>query len=161
MTQSLFRLATARGARVVLAFALLCSAPRVAHAQNVAVVVNTANALEELSTDKLRRLYLGQTKTFPNGGHARLARHTPSVPVFDRVALGLSPEIVRSRWMAMLFRGEATTLPSELASADDVKRFVREHPDAIGFLPAGQVDGTVKAIAIDGKRPGDANYSIH
>jgi hypothetical protein len=42
-----------------------------------------------------------------------------------------------------------------------MKRFVREYPDAIGFLPAGQIDGTVKSIAIDGKRPGDAGYSIH
>lgn len=160
MIQS-FRIAAARRARVAVLLALLCAAPRMAHAQNVAVVVNTANTLEEISTDKLRRLYLGQTKTFPNGSHARLARFTPSGPVFDRAALGLQPEIVRSRWMAMIFRGEATTLPSELASAEDMKRFVREHADAIGFLPAGQADGTVKVIAIEGKRPGDAGYGIH
>lgn len=161
MTQSSFRLAAARVVRAALAFVLLCAAPRVARAQQVAVVVNAGNATEELSTDKLRRLYLGQTKTFPNGSHARLARFAPSGPVFDRAALGLQPEIVRSRWMAMIFRGEATALPSELASVEDMKRFVREHPDAIGFLPAGQADGTVKTIAIDGKRPGDAGYSIH
>jgi hypothetical protein len=161
MTQSLLRPAAARRVRALVALALLCAAPRLAHAQQMAVVVNPGNAIEELSTDKLRRLYLGQTRTFPNGAHARLARHTASAPVFDRAALGLQPEIVRSRWMAMIFRGEATALPTELATADDVKRFVREHPDAIGFLPAGQVDGTVKAISIDGKRPGDAGYSIH
>jgi len=161
MSQSSFRITTARRVRALLAFALLGAAPRVARAQQVAVVVNAGNAVEDLSTDRLRRLFLGQAKTFPNGGHARLARHTPSAPVFDRTALGLQPEIVRSRWMAMIFRGEATALPSELASVEDVKRFVREHPDAIAFLPAGQTDGTVKTIAIDGKRPGDAGYGIH
>ena len=161
MSESSSGLPAARLTRAVLAFALFCAAPRVTRAQQVAVVVNPGNAIEELSTDKLRRLFLGQTKTFPNGGHARLARYTPSAPVFDRAALALQPEIVRSRWMAMIFRGEATALPTELGTVEDMKRFVREHPDAIGFRPAGQIDGTVKPIAIDGKRPSDAGYSIH
>jgi hypothetical protein len=146
--------------RVLLAVALLALTPALARAQSIAVIVNPSNGLDELSTDKLRRLYLGQARTFPNGGHATLVRHTPSSPAFDRAALGLQPEIVRSRWMAMIFRGEATAIPTELANTDDVKRFVREHQEAIAFLPASQVDATVKAIAIDGKRPGDAGYTI-
>jgi hypothetical protein len=152
---------TSRRVRALLVFAMLVFAPTWSRAQSVAVIVNPGNALEGLSTDILRRLYLGQARTFPNGGHARLAKHTPSAEVFDRAALGLQPEIVRSRWMAMIFRGEATALPTELAVVDDVKRFVREHPDAIAFLPASQVDATVKALAIDGKGPGDAGYIIH
>lgn len=140
---------------------LALAAPVRGGAQNVAVVVNPANSLSDLSLDKLRRLYLGQTRTFPDGSHARLGRHTPSASVFDRSALGLQPDIVRSRWMAMIFRGEQTTLPAELATADDVKRFVKEHPDAIAFLPSAQGDASVKIVAIDGKRPGDAGYTIH
>jgi hypothetical protein len=132
----------------------------VTRAQQVAEVVNPGNATEERSTDKLRRLFLGQTKTFPNGGHARLARYTPSAPVFDRAALALQPEIVRSRWMAMIFRGEATAVPTELATADDVKQFVRSHPDALAFVPAAQVDGSMKVLSIDGKKPSDAGYPI-
>jgi ABC-type phosphate transport system substrate-binding protein len=135
-------------------------APRAVRAQ-VAVVVNPANAVDELTTDKLRRLYLGQARTFPSGEHARLGRHSGSAGVFDRAALGLQSQIVRSRWMAMIFRGEATAIPTELASADDVKRFVRAHPDAIAFLPLAQVDGSVKVLTIDGKRPDDAGYVIH
>jgi len=160
MTASSFRLVSARRVRVLFAFALLAATPRPARAQGVAVVVNPGNALDDLSTDRLRRLFLGQTKTFPDGSHARLARHTPSAPTFDHAALGLQPEIVRSRWMAMIFRGEASELPVELANVEDVKRFVHEHTDAIGFLPAGQVDATLKAIRIDGKRPSDAGYRI-
>ena len=150
-----------RGACALVALALVAlSVPRVLPAQ-VAVVVNPANAVDELSLDKLRRLYLGQAKTFPNGSHARLGRHSGSSAVFDRAALGLQPEIVRSRWMAMIFRGEATAIPTELATPDDVKQFVRTHPDAIAFLPAVQADGAVKVITIDGRRPGDAGYVIH
>lgn len=133
--------------------------PRTAQAQ-IAVVVNPSNSIEELSLDNLRRLFLGQAKTFPTGGHARLGTHAPSVPTFDRAALGLQPEIVRSRWMAMIFRGEATSIPTELTSPDDVKKFVRDHADAIAFLPLANVDATLKILAVAGRRPNDAGYVI-
>lgn len=149
-----------RLARGSVALALLAIAlPRTTRAQ-IAVVVHPSNTIEELSLDKLRRLFLGQARTFPAGGHARLGVHAASAAAFDRAALGLQPEIVRSRWMAMIFRGEATTIPTELTSTDDVKRFVREHPDAIAILPLAQVDASVKAIAIDGRRPSEAGYVI-
>jgi ABC-type phosphate transport system substrate-binding protein len=146
--------------RAWLLFALLgLGAPRAAHSQ-IAVIVNSANSLEELSLDKLRRLFLGQAKTFPTGAHARLGAHVASAEAFDRAALELQPEIVRSRWMAMIFRGEATAIPTEIASPDDVKKFVRDHPDAIAFLPLAHVDGTVKVLAVAGRRPNDAGYVI-
>jgi hypothetical protein len=149
-----------RFARSGAAVALLAIAlPRTSRAQ-IAVVVNPSNSIEELSMDKLRRLFLGQARTFPAGGHARLGVHTSSAAAFDRAALGLQPEIVRSRWMAMIFRGEATSIPTELGTPDDVKRFVRDHPDAIAILPLAQVDASVKAIAIDGRRPSEAGYVI-
>jgi hypothetical protein len=60
----------------------------------------------------------------------------------------------------MTFRGEATSIPSDYASADDVKRFVREHADAIAYLPLADVDASVKVLRIDGRRPTDASYLI-
>jgi ABC-type phosphate transport system substrate-binding protein len=149
-----------RLASTLAAFAILgLLTPIVARAQ-VAIIVNPANPLEELSLDKVRRLFLGQVKTFPTGSRARLAWHVGSAATFDRSALGLQPEIVRSRWMAMIFRGEAKTFPTELATPDDVKQFVRSHADAIAFLPQANVDGTVKVLTIEGKRPNDAGYVI-
>jgi ABC-type phosphate transport system substrate-binding protein len=149
------RLASTLAAFVILAL----GTPLVAHAQ-VAVVVNPSNTLEELSLDKLRRLFLGQAKTFPTGTRARLAWHSGAAGTFDRSALGLQPDVVRSRWMAMIFRGEAKGFPTELATSDDVKQFVRSHRDAIGFLPQADVDGSVKVLTIEGKRPSDAGYVI-
>jgi hypothetical protein len=147
------------GASIAVALLALVASPRSAQAQ-LAVVVNPGNTLADLSLDKLRRLFLGQARTFPTGQHARLARHTPSAATFDREALGLQPEIVRSRWMALIFRGEVTAVPADLPSVDEVKQFVRSHPDAIAFMPAAQVDASVKVLAIDGKRPSDAGYVL-
>lgn len=142
-----------------LALALVLWLPARAEAQ-VAVVVNRASTVEDLSTVALRGLFLGQTTTLPGGARARLATHTASAERFDRVALGLAHEAVRSRWMAMTFRGEATAIPSDYASADDVTRFVREHAEAIAYLPLADVDATVKVLRIDGRRPGDAGYLL-
>jgi ABC-type phosphate transport system substrate-binding protein len=149
------RLASTLAAFVSLATGM----PVAAHAQ-VAVVVNPSNTLEELSLEKLRRLFLGQARSFPTGARARLAWHSGSAATFDRTALGLQPEVVRSRWMAMIFRGEAKGFPTELARSDDVKQFIRSHADAIGFLPQADVDGSVKVLTIEGKRPGDTGYVI-
>ena len=126
----------------------------------VAVVVNATNAVDELSSDALRRLFLGQVTTFPTGSRARLATHSGSADAFCREALGLQREVVRSRWMARTFRGEATSVPSDYASPDDVKRFVREHADAIAYLPLADVDASVKVVRIDGRRPADPGYLI-
>jgi hypothetical protein len=127
----------------------------------IAVVTNVANATEDLSADALRRLYLGQSTTLPGGMRVRLATHAGSSERFDRDALRLKPEIVRSRWMAMTFRGEATSIPTDFSSADEVKRFVREHVEALAYLPLADVDATVKVVRIDGNRPADSGYLLH
>jgi hypothetical protein len=143
----------------MLLLLLLPAAPATLGAQ-IAVVTNPANAVEDLSADALRRLFLGQATTLPTGKRARLATHSPSSERFDTGALKLQPEIVRSRWMAMTFRGETTTIPTDFASAEDVKRFVRENADALAYLPLADVDATVKVVRIDGRRPADAGYLL-
>jgi ABC-type phosphate transport system substrate-binding protein len=153
-----------RSSRWPLATAVLLSLTLAARparlGAQLAVVVNTTNAVDELSADALRRLFLGQVTTFPTGSRARLATHTGSTETFSREALGLQREVVRSRWMAMTFRGEATSIPSDYASPDDVKRFVREHADAIAYLPLADVDASVKVLRIEGRRPTDSSYLL-
>lgn len=126
----------------------------------IAVVVHPSHAAEDISVDALRRIFLGQSTTLPGGARVRLATHVGSSERFDRDVLRLQPQIVRSRWMAMTFRGEATSIPTEFSSSDDIKRFVREHTDALAYLPLADVDASVKVLRIDGRRPADAGYLL-
>ena len=145
----------------IVAATALVLLPRLAAAQvSLAVVVNTTNPTERLTTDQLRRLFLAETFTFPSGGRARIAMHSGSTAGFAQKALAQRPERVRARWMAAVFAGEASAAPSELASVEDVRKFVKEHPDAIAFLPATAVDESVKVVRVDGYRPGDAAYPL-
>jgi hypothetical protein len=153
------RIAPARRAAVLVLLMLLFAPARLPG--QLAVVTNVASAVDELSADALRRLYLGQSPTLPNGRRAQLATHAPSTERFDRDALHLKPEIVRARWMSMTFRGETTSIPTEFSSSDDVKRYVREHADALAYLPFADVDATVKVLRIDGRRPADPDYLLH
>lgn len=139
--------------------ALLACLPERLLAQ-IAIVVHPTNSADDISVDALRRLFLGQSTTLPGGARVRLATHVGSTERFDRDVLRLQPQIVRSRWMAMTFRGEATSIPTEFSSADDIKRFVREHTDALAYLPLADVDASMKVLRIDGRRPADAGYLL-
>ena len=144
---------------MLLALALQFAPARLA--AQVAVVTNVASAVDDLSADALRRLFLGQSTTLPNGRRAQLATHAESAERFDHDVLRLRPEIVRARWMSMTFRGETTSIPTDFSSPDDVKRFVRDHADALAYLPLAAVDATVKVLRIDGRRPTDPDYLLH
>ena len=153
------RITPACRAALVLVLALPVAPARLA--AQVAVVTNVANTMEDLSTDALRRLFLGQSTALPSGRRAQLATHAESAERFDRDVLHLRPEIVRARWMSMTFRGETTSIPTDFSSPDDVKRFVRDHVDALAYLPLAAVDATIKVLRIDGRRPTDPDYPLH
>src|SRR5690349_3489452 len=136
------RLATS----LALALAMVTTlAPSVAHAQGstavptaaatLAVVVHPSNPTDQLTIDQLRRIFLAESFTYPSGARARVAMHSATAPSFAKAALAQRPERVKARWMAAVFAGETSSAPSELASADDVRRYVHDHPDAIAFLP--------------------------
>ena len=60
-----------------------------------------------------------------------------------------------SQWLALSGFDTET-----FASAADVKRFVASRPGAIAFILARELDSTVKAVTIEGRRPADAGYVL-
>jgi hypothetical protein len=89
-----------------------------------------------------------------------LVELTPIRARFYKKLLGLSANEVRRRWINMVFRGDALVLPFELADAAAVKKFVADHPGAIGFVDAVDLDDTIKALKINGKRSVDPLYPL-
>jgi hypothetical protein len=133
--------------------------PEAAHAQ-VAVVVNRANPVTALTLEQLRRLFLGSSTTFP-GGHGVTLVESPAVRAgFYRALLGLTEEQVKRHWLSIVFGGEGGNPPKEIAETQDLRRFVGENPGAIAFLLLSEVDNSVKIVAINGAKPGDASYPL-
>jgi hypothetical protein len=63
-------------------------------------------------------------------------------------------------WLGKLYRGEIASFPRVVSSDAMVKRIVAQAPNAIGFIDAGALDGTVKVLRIAGRRPGESGYLL-
>jgi hypothetical protein len=142
----------------IFAVASLTISARPALAQT-AVIVHRSSTVSDVKLDDLRRFFLGQA-SITAGQQVMLVELSPLRSRFYKRLLGITADEVRRRWIGVVFRGDALTLPFELADPTAVKKFVAEHPGAVAFIELGDVDDSVKTLRIDGKRPGDAQYPL-
>ncbi len=134
---------------VAIAFALLSAAP-VAVAQDVKVIVNSANPLSELPTSDVAGLFLKRTLKFPGGGAATpvdQAKGSAVRGVFARTMLGRPASAVDAYWQQQIFAGGELP-PATKASDDDVVAFVKATPGAIGYVSAGASVAGVKVVTV-------------
>lgn len=154
--------------RVLLALAVaLCAAvPRVARAQisePLAIVVNRANPMTEVSLVDLRRIYRGQRGRWSNGRRVTLVMRDPGTPERDAILrglYGLDEEEYRRGFLQAVFTGEASATPKTLATPNGVLRFVFNVPGAIGYVRASEADSNVKVLRVDGRMPGETGYGL-
>ena len=119
-------------------------------AADLAVVVNPGNGLTEISVKDAQRLYLGKTGKFPGGGKAEVFDQSGgegSRAVFYEKVVGKSESQAKSYWSKQIFTGKGTP-PEEVGGDGDVKAKVSANPNAIGYMDASQVDGSVKTVLV-------------
>lgn len=127
----------------------------------IAVVVHPASPLSDLSSEELRRLFLGSTTSLEGGERVELGGLNEARSRFYRSALGMSEDRLKRHWISRVFAGQPGTPPVEFRSTDELLEFVASHPGAVAFVHAGSVDGKVKVVSIDGRTPGDVDYAMH
>jgi hypothetical protein len=151
-------LTTMRFRHALLAAAFVAGAsigaPRLAAAQGYQVIVNTANSATTLPKGEVAALFLKQVTTWPDGTPVAvvdLDTHSSIRSAFSRAVLGRGTNAVNSYWQQQVFNGRAVP-PTQRTSDVDVMAFVRDNPNAIGYvgttmpLPKG-----VRALTIVGK----------
>ena len=150
------------------------SAPRMgsAHAvsfaaaqqRTLAVIVNKSNPTENLSTDELREYFLSERTSWPTKQKVRAVMIAPGRPeraALLQVALDMRREQdYQAHFLRAKFTEQALEQPRELQSAADVLRFVSNVPGALAYLPASEVDPSVKVVRVDGLAPGDPGYKL-
>jgi ABC-type phosphate transport system substrate-binding protein len=120
----------------------------------LAVVLNRENPVTSLAVSEVQRIFRKQTRMWPHG--------EPVVPVdwdatsdvrqeFSRRMLNRTVREMADFWVQQNIT-QGLTPPSTLKSARAILRFVASVPGSIGYLPAGDVDETVKLIEIKGLR---------
>jgi ABC-type phosphate transport system substrate-binding protein len=144
---------------ILVAFAFACLAVPVRRASaQIAVIVGRGTAVSSLSLEELRRIY--SAKTVSLGGHRlTIGEYSKVRGAFYGALLKRTEDQARRSWVAAAFRGEGV-LPTEFQDPTALKRWVNDHPGAIGFVDLASADATVTVLAIDGKRPTDAGYAL-
>lgn len=131
--------------------------------QSLAIIVNRANPVENISTAELRKLFLEQKTHWPNGRRVAVAMFAFGYPerhAVLRQIYRMDERAYEEYFIKETFRGDVFIAPRTLASADLMRKFVFNAPGAIGCLRMGDLDETVKVVRIDGLLPNEKNYSL-
>ncbi|MCP4895800.1 MAG: TonB family protein [bacterium] len=139
------------GKRLSMGCALLALTCGIVSAQQgFLVIVNETNPTSLINSNQASDLFLKKKTMWDNGKPVEPVDQTDSSAVrasFSEVVHGRSTSSVKSFWQRQIFSGSSTP-PVELANDEAVIMYVREHPDAIGYVtPDASVAG-VKAIPL-------------
>lgn len=125
---------------------IMLSFSQVANAE-ISVVVNSENS-DDLDKEKIRRIFLGKSKSFANGNKVEtfdLPEGNRTREEFRELVLRKSDARLSSHWARMLFSSKAQP-PKVLADADAIKEVVSSNPNAIAYMDSADVDASVKVI---------------
>lgn len=117
----------------------------------VAVVVNAANAVNELSSDEVARLFLKKVRTWPDGRMAAPVDQSTTSPVraqFGKEILRLSLGQQKEYWLAQTLSGRELP-PRALEGDAAVLDFVGAQSGAIAYVSTKvELPPTVKALKV-------------
>jgi ABC-type phosphate transport system substrate-binding protein len=117
------------------------------HAE-VVVIVNPTAGLDNLSDEDISRIFLGKSKTFPNGATAvpvSLDEGAPSRDKFNDAVVKKNAAQLKAYWSQLVFTGKGTP-PKDVGKDADVKALVAANPNMIGYIDKAVADGSVKIV---------------
>lgn len=129
----------------------------------LAIVVNKANPVVNLSFAELRQVFLAERNHWPHGRKTVLTMREPGQ--VERLAVlrqiyRMSESDYNRHFLQLNYTGDSQVAPKQLATAEKILKFVFNVPGAIGYVRASEVDDTVKLVQIDGLLPRDAGYKL-
>jgi hypothetical protein len=149
---------------------LLAMAGVAANAQCVpgglAVVVNPSNPTESLSMAQLRRLILGDVRTWPDRKPVMLVSQESSSPVFKCVLssiVRMSDDEYRRYIVSAEFRGAETLAVKTVNSGAGAAKIVTGSAGSIAVIPASELPAlgaAVRVLRVNGKGPGESGYPL-
>lgn len=115
----------------------------------VAAVVNPANTVGALSKDQLKKIYSGEITNWKEVGGADAA-----ISLYTREDGSGTRETFEER---ALDKGQATTKSNVVSSNGAMKTAVAQDKNAIGYVGIGNLDDSIKGLALDGMTPSQEN----
>ena len=114
---------------------------------DVVVIVHPSNA-NSLDNATIARIFLGKSKTFPDGAQAvpiNLQEGSPASDAFNATVLGKNGSQLKAYWSQLVFTGKGAP-PKQVDSEDELKKLIAANPNMIGYIDAAKLDASVKAV---------------
>jgi ABC-type phosphate transport system substrate-binding protein len=147
----------------ILILSFLCLT-QVAAAASIAIVVNPAVPVDELSFPEVRKMFLGERQFWNPKLRVVLLMRAPVAPERDvvlRTIYQMSEAQFRQYWISKVFRADVSAGPKIVYSTEMAVDLVSAIPGAVAFVDAAQIPKGMKVLRIDGKLPGDKSYPLH
>jgi ABC-type phosphate transport system substrate-binding protein len=120
-----------------------------ASSEEVDVVVNKSNNIGPLSREEVRRIFVGEKSSWPDGKRITvlmLALDQPERRVFLREVLKMNESDYTKYFLQAAFTGHVEAAPKDLPSAAQMKARLAANPNAIGYLFKEEMDDSVKVV---------------
>lgn len=137
------------------AWVTLSLTPCLAH--HMAVVVNKDNAVQNVTSAHLAKVFKGEVKKWPDGRDVVLVLHSASpseIVTLEHLNKTTEAEV---RSLLVLHKDSIRTVSSDA----DVIDAVASTPGAIGFVEERSITDRVAVVRVDGKLPMEEGYLPH
>lgn len=164
MFRATHRRFTLLGQRALIATALCLGLAGTIRASDIAVIVHSDVAVDDLSFSELRKIMLGDRQFWPSGQKITLIVAEPvdaGRSVLLQKVYNMSEQQFRQYWIARVFRGEVAEDPKVVISSEGVIEMVGVLSGSIAFVDFEDVPAGVRVLSVDGLRPGDAGYALN
>jgi ABC-type phosphate transport system substrate-binding protein len=138
---------------IILALALLAGVAQVRTAgagfAEVDIVVPMSNNAGPLSTEDVRRIFVGEKSSWGGGKHITVLMLAPGQPeraVILREVFKMSESDYTKYFLQAAFTGRVQAAPKDLSSAEQMKARLAANPNAIGYLRKENVDDSVRVL---------------
>jgi hypothetical protein len=93
-------------------------------------------------------IFLGKASHFPDGSQVLPVDQVEGSAAREEFYLKFaskSPAQIKAYWSKIIFTGRGQP-PPEVSNGAEVKKFIANHPDAIGYIEQKRVDDSVKVV---------------
>jgi len=140
---------------ILLLLTVGVAAPCFAH--HMAVVVSKDNAVSTMTAVQLSKIFLAETRKWPDGKAITLVLHRGSGG--ESVTLQRLNKMSVQQWQAWI--AEHKELLKLVDSDDEVLSYIATTPGAIGLVDVRSVNDRVTVVRVDGKVPMEEGYLPH
>lgn len=129
----------------------------------IAIIVNKANAIEDVSFNDLVRIFKIEKKFWDDGKQIYLVgqgSRSAAKEAVLKMVYKMDEYEIKKFWLVKIYQGHITSFPKVFSSDQSLKAFVQQVPNAVGYIDASYADDSVKVLRVDGKLPGENGYKL-